>query len=34
MRHVGVREFRDKATAWLKGSQPLAVERLLSTPKL
>jgi predicted transposase YdaD len=27
MRHVGVREFRDKATTWLKGSQPLAVER-------
>lgn len=27
MRHVGVREFRDRATAWLKGSQPLAVER-------
>jgi len=27
MRHVGVREFRNKATGWLKGSEPLAVER-------
>ncbi len=27
MKHVGVREFRDRATGYLKGSEPLAVER-------
>jgi hypothetical protein len=27
MRHVGVREFRDKATAYLSGDEVLAVEK-------
>jgi hypothetical protein len=27
MRHVGVREFRDKATKYLAGDEPLAIER-------
>lgn len=27
MKHVGVREFRDRATGLLKDSEPLAVER-------
>jgi hypothetical protein len=27
MRHVGIREFRDKATGLLRGPEPLAVER-------
>lgn len=27
MKHVGVREFRDRATGYLKDSEPLAVER-------
>ena len=27
MKHVGVREFRDRATSYLKGTEPLAVER-------
>lgn len=27
MKHVGVREFRDRATGYLKSAEPLAVER-------
>jgi hypothetical protein len=27
VKHVGVREFRDRATGYLKDSEPLAVER-------
>jgi hypothetical protein len=27
MRHVGVREFRDKATTYLSGNEVLAVEK-------
>ncbi len=27
VKHVGVREFRDRATSYLKGTEPLAVER-------
>ncbi len=27
MRHVGVREFRDKATAYLSGNEVLTVEK-------
>lgn len=27
MKHVGVREFRDRASDYLKNSEPLAVER-------
>jgi len=27
MKHVGVREFRDKATHYLKLGEPLAIER-------
>jgi hypothetical protein len=27
MRHVGVREFRDKATAYLSGNEVLSVEK-------
>lgn len=27
MRHVGVREFRDRATRYLAGSEVLAIER-------
>lgn len=27
MKHVGVREFRDKATGYLRSSEPIAVER-------
>lgn len=27
MKHVGIREFRDKATGLLRGAEPLAVER-------
>ena len=27
MKHVGVREFRDRATGYLKDAEPLAVER-------
>ncbi len=27
MKHVGVREFRDRATGYFRGSEPIAVER-------
>ncbi len=27
MKHVGVREFRDRATSYLKEAEPIAVER-------
>lgn len=27
MKHIGVREFRDRATGYLKEAEPLAVER-------
>lgn len=27
MEHVGVRDFRDRATRYLKGEEPLAIER-------
>lgn len=27
MKHVGVREFRDRATGYFKSAEPLAVER-------
>jgi len=27
MEHVGVRDFRDRATRYLKGGDPLAIER-------
>lgn len=27
MEHVGVRDFRDRATRYLKGGEPLAIER-------
>jgi hypothetical protein len=27
VKHVGVREFRDRATGYLKSAEPLAVER-------
>ena len=27
MKHVGVREFRDRATGYMKGLEPLAIER-------
>lgn len=27
MKHVGVREFKDRATGYLEDSEPLAVER-------
>jgi len=27
MKHIGVREFRDKATRYLKLGEPLAIER-------